>query len=158
MPRPDGPPLQITSRRHPLAVGVLTAYALWGSMLLCGWARSASMNEVLSGRYRDVLATTMLLSALTALAGIWWRELDTGFQLEAGGLLALMTVNVVLAATVFVSARGVVGTGIVCTSVAAFSLWRVGQIRVEWVRIRRSMLQRPMPTDPDPLQDQRGNP
>lgn len=148
------PPLQITSRRHPLAVGVLTAYTLWGAMLLCGWARSSSINEALPAGYRDVLATTMLLAAAVALAGIWWRELDTGFLLEGGGLAALVTANMVLAAAVFTSARGVVGTGIICTSVAAVSVWRIVQICCEWRRIQEAMLH-PHSADPSPLGDPR---
>lgn len=83
-----GHPLQVTSRRHPLALASYLIAFAFGALFITGGIRSIVIRQTISPLFVIAWEWSMLLGGLAAILGVLWRPLDHGLFTEAVGALA----------------------------------------------------------------------
>lgn len=81
--------VDLPSSRHPFELFTMALCAFVGLPLLAGDARPGSINELLPDWAADIWGGMLVLGAITALVGIFWRNRVTGIVLEQVGLMAV---------------------------------------------------------------------
>jgi hypothetical protein len=79
-------PLQITTRRHPLAIAVYLLVATLGLLFIVRGVHSNALFATISPFWVYVWEWSMLIGGVIATAGVLWpRRLDRGLFLESSG-------------------------------------------------------------------------
>lgn len=121
--------VDLPSSRHPFELFTLALCAFVGLPLLLDEARPGSVAELLPDWASDIWGAMLVLGAIVALAGIYWRNRVTGIVLEQVGLAAVGGGAIFYAMVVYVGigTRGlyaiifIFGFGISC-------IWRYFQL------------------------------
>lgn len=85
---PGHMPLQIASRRHPLALASYLVVLTLGVLFITGGIHSTVIKPVISPLFVVTWEWSMMLGGAAALLGALWRPLDHGLFAEAYGALA----------------------------------------------------------------------
>jgi len=84
-------PLQITTRRHPLALSVYALVGILGVLFITRGVHSAAISRTISPLWIFVWEWTMAVGGALAVIGIVWpRRLDWGLFLESTGAALAM--------------------------------------------------------------------
>jgi hypothetical protein len=83
-------PLQITTRRHPLAIATYLLVALIGLLFIVQGVKSAALLRTISPFWVFVWEWSMCVGGFVAIIGAFWRRLDRGLFLESSGAAVSM--------------------------------------------------------------------
>jgi hypothetical protein len=84
-------PLQITTRRHPLAIAVYALVAVLGFLFITRGIHSAAITRAISPFWVYVWEWSMCVGGALAVIGVFWpRRLDRGLFLESTGATVSM--------------------------------------------------------------------
>lgn len=86
---PRAAAVDLPSSRHPFELFTLGLCAFVGLPLLVGEARPGSISALLPPWAGDVWGAMLVVGALVALLGIYWRNRVTGIVLEQIGLMSV---------------------------------------------------------------------
>ena len=119
-------PLQIATRRHPLALACYFLVLSFGVLFVSGGVRSQAVRQTISPLFVLTWEWSMVLGGAAALAGSLWRGIDRGLSTEAFGALSctfgLLTYTGSVMYVVGGSSPGWVLTGCLALGCAARSL------------------------------------